>query len=300
MDATLLTRLDATPVCGVAMHNVSLLRLDLTGGMAPGNKSFKLEENMATARRLGVRRLVSFGGAWSNHLHALAALGRDRGFETVGIVRGEPAARESAMLQDARSWGMQIVNVSRAQYRLRDECDYLEQVSQAFAPCLVIPEGGANIDGTRGCMAIAGLVKAMTPAIGRVVLPVGTGTTLAGLAAGLGNGYEVAGISVLKGASDLELRVEQALTACQAADCAAWHILHGHHCGGYARVSAKLRAFMLEFETVHRVALDPVYTGKMLFAIHQMLQQQLWDPARPVLAIHTGGLQGRRGYSWLS
>lgn len=254
---------------------------------------------MATARRMGVRRLVSFGGAWSNHLHALAALGRDRGFETVGVVRGEPPAVESAMLQDVRSWGMRLVYVSREEYRLRSDRVYLEEVSKAFAPCLVIPEGGSNAEGARGCMEIARLVKAINPASGPVVLAVGTGTTLAGVAAGLGSTYEVVGISVLKGAGDLELRVQQAVTDCHPDDCAAWHILHDHHCGGYARVSAELREFMLEFEKVHRVALDPVYTGKMLFAIHQSLQHRQWDPGQPLLAIHTGGLQGRRGYSWL-
>jgi 1-aminocyclopropane-1-carboxylate deaminase len=300
MDSNLLSPLDDTPVNGVAMGNVSLLRLDRTGGLAPGNKSFKLHENLAEARRLGVRRLVSFGGAWSNHLHALAAVGRDKGFETIGIVRGEATSDESAMLRDARSWGMQIIHVSRTEYRQRNECEYLQKVRDRFAPCLVIPEGGGNAEGARGCMAIADLVKDVAPRTRRIVLPVGTGTTLAGLVAGLGSGYEVVGISALKGAGDLEQRVERALADCGATEVAHWRILHGYHCGGFARSNAQLREFMLEFENVHRVPLEPVYTGKMLFAIHQLLQCGEWDCATPVLAIHTGGLQGRRGYSWLA
>lgn len=300
MNANLLTRLDNTPVSEIAMGNVSLLRLDRTGGLAPGNKSFKLHENLAEARRLGVRRLVSFGGAWSNHLHALAAVGRDSGFETVGIVRGEATADETPMLQDARSWGMQIIHISRTEYRQRNECEYLKKVGDRFAPCLVIPEGGANAEGARGCMAIADLVKDVAPRTRRIVLPVGTGTTLAGLAVGLGSGYEVVGISALKGAGDLEQRVKQVLAGSGATEVAHWRILHDYHCGGFARSNAQLRDFILEFENVHRVPLEPVYTGKMLFAIHQLLQSGELDSATPVLAIHTGGLQGRRGYNWLA
>ena len=281
------------------MGNISLLRLDLTGGLAPGNKSFKLQENIAQARRLGLRRLVSFGGAWSNHLHALAAVGAEHGFETVGIVRAEQSAPESAMIADVRAWGMQIVNVSRAEYRHRNDRDYLEQVRQLFAPCLVIPEGGSNEDGARGCQAIAALVRDIAPATRRIVVPVGTGTTLAGLAAGLGSEYEVVGISALKGAADLEPRVDQALAACVTDSVAAWRILHQFHCGGFARSNAQLREFILEFESVHDIPLDPVYTGKMLFALHQLLQCEEWDASIPVLAIHTGGLQGRRGFDWL-
>ncbi len=300
MNAKLLTRLDNTPASEVAMGNVSLLRLDRTGGLAPGNKSFKLRENLVEAKRMGVRRLVSFGGAWSNHLHALAAVGRDKGFETIGIVRGEAASDESAMLRDARSWGMQIIHVSRTEYRQRNEREYLQKVGDRFAPCLGIPEGGANAEGARGCMAIADLVKDVAPRTRRIVLPVGTGTTLAGLAAGLGSDYEVVGISALKGAGDLERRVEQALADCGATEVADWRILHDYHCGGFARSTAQLRDFMLEFENVHCVPLEPVYTGKMLFAIHQLLQSGALDSATPVLAIHTGGLQGRRGYNWLA
>lgn len=298
-DTGLLTRLDGASTGAVAMDNVSLLRLDLTGGLAPGNKSFKLQENLALARRKGVSRLVSFGGAWSNHLHALAAVGHRSGFETVGIVRGEPPLEESAMLHDARSWGMQIVYVSRAQYRLRGERDYVESLTEQFSPCLVIPEGGGNVEGLHGCMAIAQMVKELAPATRRVILPVGTGTTLAGIVAGLGRGYEVWGISALKGARDLEQRVEQSLAGFVASDLADWRILHDYHCGGFARSSAALRDFMLAFENAHGVPLEPVYTGKMLFAIAQLLQRQQLSRVEPVLAIHTGGLQGRRGYSWL-
>mgnify|MGYP001817216127 FL=1 len=296
----MLTQLSDQPVAGIAMGNVSLLRLDTGGGLAPGNKQFKLKGNLLAARRLGISRVLSFGGAWSNHLHALAALGAQQGFATVGIVRGDDGDADTAMLADARRWGMQIVRVSRSEYRRRGDKDYQAQLRDQYAPCLIVPEGGANTEGARGCSAIAGLIKAQLHDARHILVPVGTGTTLAGIAAGLDSSYRVTGVSALKGATDLECRVSQAVAAQAAHSTASWEILHDEHCGGFARVSSGLRDFILAFESVHAVALEPVYTGKMLYAIYRRLQSGEWSPVAPLLAIHTGGLQGRRGYPWLA
>ena len=294
-----LTALAAAPVLGVNLANTTLLRLDQGGGLAPGNKHFKLSANLDRARQLGVSRLVSFGGAWSNHLHALAAVGAEQGFATVGIVRGDDGVAATAMLADARRWGMHIVNVSRTQYRDRHDPAYLNRLRARFAPCLLIPEGGANPEGARGCMAIADLLKARPHTARHILLPVGTGTTLAGLVAGLGADYDITGVAALRGAADLEQRVGQALASLPGESRARWRILHDAHCGGFARVDAGLRAFMLAFEAVHGIALEPVYTGKMLYAIYRRLRSGEWRSDVPLLAIHTGGLQGRRGYDWL-
>jgi 1-aminocyclopropane-1-carboxylate deaminase len=131
------------------------------------------------------------------------------------------------------------------------------------------------------------------------VLAAGTGTTLAGVAAGLGPGWKVIGVSALRGASDLDLRVEAALQGIGAARPAAWRILHHAHCGGFARVSDALREFILAFERVHGVPLDPVYTAKALYAIFSLLRSGEWQADQPVVMIHTGGLQGRRGFPFL-
>ncbi len=285
---------------GVSLANVSLLRLDHIGGPAAGNKSFKLRAYLVQAQRLGNHRLLSFGGAWSNHLHALAALGHHHGVETIGIVRGQEAEQDSAMLRDAQHWGMSIVRVSRHEYRQRNDPAYQQQLKERFAPCEVIPEGGASIAGARGCEEIAALIRRSASPARRIVLSVGTGTTLAGLAASLDDSYELFGISALKGATDLETRVQDVLAGLAPQHSARWRILHDFHCGGFARVNPPLREFMLAFETIHGVQLDPVYTGKMLFAIHQLRERGEWATDTPLLAIHTGGLQGRRGYPWLS
>jgi 1-aminocyclopropane-1-carboxylate deaminase len=282
------------------MGNVSLLRLDQTGGAAPGNKSFKLQAYLAQARKQGIRRLVSFGGPWSNHLHALAAIGHQLDFETVGIVRGDECRTESAMLADARRWGMHIVAVARSEYRQRNEHDYQRQVTETFAPCLLIPEGGSSATGASGCKDIANIIERFAPPFKRVILPVGTGTTLAGLVASLTPDYQLVGVSALKGATDQQLRVQTLLGELHAKSGASWRILDDFHCGGFARVNSALREFILAFEAVQGVELEPVYTAKMLFGIHQLLQRGEWASQERLLAIHTGGMQGRRGYSWLS
>ncbi len=284
---------------GVSLANVFLLRLDQTGGLAPGNKFFKLGAYLSRARQQGITRLVSFGGDWSNHLHALAAVGHQQGLETVGFVRGESTANESAMLADARRWGMQIIRVSREEYRLRNDADYQQKVIRRFSPCVLIPEGGATATGAGGCGAIADMIRKHAPGARRIVVPVGTGTTLAGLVAKLDDSYDLLGISALKGAADLEDRVRGLLRDMEARNCAQWHISHDHHCGGFARVNSPLREFILAFEATQGVELEPVYTGKMLFAIYQLCERGEWDTDTLTLAIHTGGLQGRRGYPWL-
>jgi len=296
--SSLFCQLDATPVVGISLAGLSVLRLDQCGGNAPGNKWFKLHENIAHAKTQGIKTLLSFGGAWSNHLHALAAIGQELGLQTIGIVRGEEPANPSAMLCDAQQWGMKLVYVSRQAYKSRGDKAYIEELQARFGPCLVIPEGGANLAGVTGCTAIADMLREAGHINSQIVMAVGTGTTLAGVAVGLGksSGAEVVGVSVLKGAYDLDEQIE--LFAGKAS--ASWNILHDHHCGGYARVSPPLREFVLAFEQAHGIALDPVYTGKALFAIHQLVAMQQWDLSRPTIFIHTGGLQGRRGYSWLS
>ena len=128
----LVQRLSSAPVAGMTLANCSMLRLDRINPPAGGNKYFKLRRHLAGLDK--GQKIVSFGGAWSNHLHALAAAGAQHGFETVGIVRGEAGADDSAMLRDARAWGMQIIHVTRGEYRQRNEGDYLQKISQQFAP----------------------------------------------------------------------------------------------------------------------------------------------------------------------
>ena len=170
-----------------------------------------------------------------NHLHALAAVAREQAMESIGLVRG--GEQETAMLADARGWGMQVIKLSREEYRRRNDPAYLDEIAARFSPCLVIPEGGANAAGVKGCREIAQLIREVAPGASRIVLPVGTGTTLAGIVSGLAPTVEVVGISALKGALDLDQRVRVALAGEGIEQRARWRILHDHHCGGFARVN---------------------------------------------------------------
>ena len=300
-NSKLLQSLDNRPVAEVPLGNVSLLRLDLFDALAPGNKWFKLQGHLARARTQGLGRLVSFGGAWSNHLHALAALGSKEGVATVGIVRGDDVGQLSATLRDCKDWGMELVFVSRSEYRRRHDPDYLAQLATRFDKSLLIPEGGGNSEGVAGCVRIGRMLAQCQNRPGKVVVAVGTGTTLAGLAIGLGVGWNIVGVSALKGAADLHNRIAEAIqSSSKTATVAGWELLQDDHCGGFARVTPALKQFMLDFEAVHQVPLDHVYTGKALFAVHNLRRTGVWSADDPVTVIHTGGLQGRRGVDWLS
>ena len=300
-NSKLLQGLDSKSVAGVPLTNVSLLRLDQHHALAPGNKWFKLQGYLARARALGATRLVSFGGAWSNHLHALAALGKQEGMATTGIVRGDDPIALSPTLVDCQNWGMELIFVSRGEYRRRDEVEYLATLQSRFDNSLLIPEGGSSSPGVAGCVHIGQMMAEQQSCPGRVMIAVGTGTTLAGMALGLGEGWSVTGVSALKGAHDLEDRIEAAIQqAATSSKPAQWQVLHDHHCGGFARVSSDLKSFMLEFEAVSGVALDPVYTAKVLYALHQLRASGEWPAEEPVTVVHTGGVQGRRGFNWLN
>lgn len=281
------------------MANVSVLRLDLAGGLAPGNKVFKLQGNISAARHAGYQRLLSFGGAWSNHLHALAAVGAELGLETVGLVRGERPRALSASLLEMQDWGMQLHFVSRDEYRRWQQPERQAELQQQFGPCWIIPEGAANRAGVLGCRAIGAQLNALAVPGSRVVLAVGTGTTLAGIVAGLDAGFEVTGVAALRGATDLEQRVANSLELCATPDPGTWSILHDFHCGGFARSNAGLQEFIHAFESAQKIPLEPVYTAKAMFAVWQLLRQGSWHSTRDIAVVHTGGLQGRRGFNWL-
>jgi 1-aminocyclopropane-1-carboxylate deaminase len=298
--------LNATPVLGVRLDNIAVARLDLGNPPAGGNKYFKLKANLELAQSQGIRRLVTFGGAWSNHIHALAAVGRETGIETVGIIRGEETQTLCATLLDARNWGMNLVFVSRSEYRRRHEADYVHALQKQYSPCMVIPEGGANDAGVEGCVGIPALLGEHLQPRGLVALACGTGTTMAGVARGLPASCSALGIAVLKGHRSLEPDISRAIAAIatiaatDAEQHLNWRIDHRWHCGGYARVSAQLKQFILTFEAIQGIPLDPVYTGKMMYGLHQLRACGEISAVQSVLALHTGGLQGRRGYTWLA
>lgn len=283
-------------------------REDLLDQQISGNKLYKLLGHLQQAKEMGAKTLVSFGGYYSNHLHALAAVGQCLGLKTVGVVRGEEPAQLNPTLSDCLNSGMQLVFITRERYRNKDCPKYLEELGKDFPKSYIIPEGGAGREGLLGCQALgAQLSKSFAGQPLTVCVPCGTGTTLAGLIAGSALGglpgeHDYEGFAVVKPrATDerLEVGVEHALDRSGVSDQVPWCINYDFHAGGYAKLPAVLLAFMNEFEAQTGIALDPVYTAKMLWGIKALAERGHWQSGVNVLALHTGGLQGRRGYSAL-
>ncbi len=263
---------------------VDCLRLDQPDPVIGGNKAFKLKYNVEEMRWRKLNRLLTFGGAFSNHIAAVAAAGKRNGFETVGIIRGEElSAGSNAVLKFAASCGMKLVFVSRENYRRRNDADFCKTLLEAHGPAYLLPEGGSNTLAVNGCMEI------LPPGAEHydvIVCPVGTGATLAGIAASAKAHQQVMGIAVLNGKDYLETEVMRLLETRNVK--ATWSIAHEYTFGGYANSSPELDAFLVELKTQAALPLDPVYSGKALFALRDLLSKNAFSGKR-VLFVHTGG-----------
>lgn len=282
---------------------VAMRREDLLHPTLGGNKFYKLAGHLDAFRKSGAYRLLSFGGAFSNHLYALAAAGHELNIPTVGIVRGEKPERLSPTLQDATGLGMELVFISRAEYRLKSNPQWLAKLRLRFADAYVIPEGGGDALGSEGCMVWAAAAAAASPWRPDVMcVAVGTGGTAAGvLAANVSK--EVEAFLVLSGTpaeiTDMETEIVTracGLTAKERYQLPSFHLESNYSCGGYARLPAELRQFIGEFEAETGVPLDPVYTAKMMWGIAHKARSGQWQPGTRILVLHSGGLQGRRGF----
>ncbi|MBO9151099.1 1-aminocyclopropane-1-carboxylate deaminase/D-cysteine desulfhydrase [Chitinophaga sp. GCM10012297] len=261
----------------------AMLRLDTIHPLVQGNKWFKLKYNLEAA---GNTRIVTFGGAYSNHIVATAAACRLYGLTSVGIIRGEKPASPGHTLQKAAELGMELHYVSRELYsQLKSGGEMMQLMQHLLDQAYVIPEGGHNAEGARGCEDI--LKLADTSAFTHILCAVGTGTTLAGLV-NAGTGQHITGISALKGAFSLEQEVENLLKAPSS----QWRLLHDFHEGGYAKHSPELISFMNDFYRETGIPTDKVYTGKMALAFRRLAEQSYFPAGSRVLLIHSGGLQG--------
>ncbi len=281
-----------TPVNTEWVHqhkvSVAVLRADLIDPQISGNKYFKLLPNIRLARAQQHHTLLSFGGPWSNHLHALAAAGQRYGLRTIGVVRGEQGGPLTACLQDAADFGMQLHFISRIDYGHKTDPLWQARLVDQFGPHYLIPEGGANRAGIVGCQQLLPKDHDYT----HVVLACGTGATMAGVVSS--SRVPVTGIQVLKGAGYLQREVAGLLQQHGLQATCDWQVLDDWHGGGYGRFSPQLTAFMQRFETETGIPLDPVYSGKMLQAVVALIAHSHFPAGARLLVIHGGGLQGRR------
>ncbi len=255
-----------------------------------GNKWRKLKYILRQALSEQASGVLSFGGAYSNHLHALAAAGHELSLPTLGIVRGEPHSRHNPTLSDARRWDMALEFVDRQQYRQRQEPAWLSKLSRRYPGFLIVPEGGSCPQALPG---VAELWQELSQEVDEVILPVASGGTLAGLLSARPAATRVRGYAVLKGASWLAGEVCRLYPA--AGQDPGWRLELDHHGGGYARCSTVDQAAIAELAAQLGIPLEPIYSGKAMLGLFRDIEAGLYPAGSRLLFLHTGGLQGARG-----
>lgn len=271
----------------LSAHDVRLLlkRDDLIDLDIPGNKWRKLKYNLEEATAGGHGQLLTFGGAYSNHIRATAAAGRRYGFDTIGIIRGEPHKPLNPVLEFAVEHGMHLEYLDRATYRHKHEPAVIEELTRHFGDFYLLPEGGSNPAAVRGCAEIPAEI---TEPFDVICCPVGTGGTLAGIAAGLNSSQRALGYAVLKGAAFLIEDVADLQRQTYGHTVGDWSLNLDHHFGGYAKHPAELTDFTADFEERHGLRLDWVYVAKMMHGIFTSATTGEIPANSTVVAVITG------------
>ncbi len=274
---------------------LNILRTDLLDPLVSGNKWYKQKGHLEYAFANSYTIALSFGGAWSNHIHALAASGYGIGFPTIGVIRGERSETLSATLKDAEAMGMRLHFVSRSDYRLKNTTEFRKQLLADLGlsadEVWIVPEGGSGELGVIGCEDILPAGDINPEDYRQIWLASGTGATTAGVIRSVPDTVLVRSVAVLKGASWMVGEIAQYLPEGRG----GWQVETDAHCGGYAKTTPELLAFIEQFSAEAGIPLDQVYTGKMMFALYSAVMSGEIAEGSRLLAIHTGGLQGRRG-----
>lgn len=270
---------------GIYNENIQLdiLREDLRHPFVSGNKWWKLKCNLEEAKRKKAPALVTFGGAFSNHLAATAAAGKEHNIKTIGLVRGEEV--ENSTLRFCKEQGMELHFLSREEYKNKDISRF------DFSDAYLIPEGGSNLLGVQGCSE---MLKGIGESYDYIVCACGTGATLSGLILSALPQQKVLGIPVLKGAGFLKEDITRHLLAFQNIN-KNWELALDYHCGGYGKITDELVSFIQEFKQKHNIPLDGIYTGKMMLGLMDLLNKNYFIKGSKVLVIHSGGIQGNTG-----
>ena len=277
-----------------SVHGITiyLKREELLHPTISGNKWRKLKYNLIEANRLGYETLLTFGGAYSNHIHATANAGKLFRLKTIGIIRGEEHLPLNPTLADAQKCGMQIHYVTRSEYRNKREENFIKELKNKFGDFYLVPEGGTNSLAVKGC---AEIVNDINIDFDYILSACGTGGTISGVVCGLKGRKQVFGIPVLKGADFLNNDIANYVQEYSGNEYSNWKLNLDYHFGGYAKITKELIEFINDFKLINGIQLDPVYTGKLLFAINSMLVNGEFSSGSNIIALHTGGLQGIAG-----
>ena len=280
-----------------------VLREDLIHPTISGNKWRKLLYNLQEAKNLGKQQLLTFGGAFSNHIAATAAAGKQFGFKTIGIIRGEEHLPLNPTLQLAYENGMQFHYVDRTFYREKKyDVLFLETLKEQYGDFYLVPEGGSNAFAVKGCTEI---IKNINIDYDIICCACGTGGTIAGIIASVDETKQVIGFPALKGGEFLKNDIQQLLADYQQQFSVEinhpnWSLNTDYHFGGYAKITPELIDFVNDFYQNHSIPLDLIYTGRMLFGIYEMAKMSAFFNGKKIVAIHTGGLQGNCGFKYNS
>lgn len=253
-----------------------------------GNKYRKLKYNLEEANRLGFNKLLTFGGAYSNHIAAVAVAGKEFGFDTIGVIRGEELSNKiesNTTLKFAQFQGMNFYFVSRSEYRDKESKTFIDNLKSTFGNFYLVPEGGTNELAVKGCEEI---LNEEDENFDYVCCAVGTGGTISGLINASESHQKVLGFPALKG-DFLSNNIAKFVTKDN------WDLISDYHFGGYAKINAELIDFINNFKKHFNIPLDPIYTGKLMFGVKDMIEKGYFKPKSKVLVIHTGGLQGISG-----
>ena len=269
----------------ISLH---IKREDLIHPFVSGNKFRKLKYNLLQAKAENHDTLLTFGGAFSNHIAAVAYAGQEQGFKTIGIIRGDELRdkiSENPTLTFAQNCGMQFEFVTREQYRLKNDISFLEKLKENFSRFYHIPEGGTNALAIKGCQEI--LTEGDVD-FDFVCCSIGTGGTISGIINTILPHQKVLGFPSLKG----DFLKDEIRNFVQNQN---WELITDYHFGGYGKVNEELIAFINQFYNENKIPLDPIYTGKMVFGVIDLIHKNFFPAKSKILLIHTGGIQGIQG-----
>ena len=269
-----------------------LKREDLIHKRLSGNKWRKLKYNLLAAKEEKKKTLLTFGGAFSNHIAAVAEAGDLFDFKTIGVIRGEESLPFNATLQKASVKGMQLIFVSRSEYRNKKEL--LSTLPIDLSETYVIPEGGTNALALKGCREIISHCH-FDQRIDYWCTACGTGGTAAGMISALNKNQHLIGFSVLKG-DFMENNIQELLDFLGVKH-KNWSVNNHFHFGGYAKFDLDLIQFINDFKKDFDIPLDPIYTGKLLFGVFKLIEKGFFKKGSNIMLVHTGGLQGIRGFN---
>ncbi|MCS6821751.1 MAG: pyridoxal-phosphate dependent enzyme [Microscillaceae bacterium] len=265
-----------------------VMRIDKIHPQISGNKWFKLKYNLQEARTLGFDTLLTFGGAYSNHIYATAAAGKIFGFQTISIIRGEKTLPLNETLTFAQAQGMKLDYVSREQYRQKNEPYFIRQLQEKWGRFYLIPEGGSNALAVKGC---AEILQNCPIDFDFICLPCGTGGTLAGVSLALSPHQRALGFAVLKNAQFLYKEVVKLQQEAAQIHTQNYHIFLDYHLGGYAKIPLFLQSFCNLFTNTFSIPIEPIYTGKMFLGIWDLISKDFFAPYTQIVALHTGGMR---------